>query len=104
MGRLERRDRQDLSKLIDTGCVQVLQVEVGASPCLMFLQRLAACIDGPQAGDAHSRGLKRLAHGTQQGLWDRSKPIHRATAGPQDVHAAILHLEAAAEPLPKLNR
>ena len=45
MGRLERGDRQDFLKLIDTGCVQVLQVEVGASPCLVFVQRLAAGIE-----------------------------------------------------------
>jgi hypothetical protein len=78
----ERGDRQDLLKLSDTGCVQVLQAEVGASPCLVFVQRLAAGIEGPQAGDAHRRGLKRLANRTQQRLGHGCKPVHRADRWP----------------------
>jgi len=83
---LERGDRQDLLKLIDTGRIQVLQAEVGASPCLVFVQGLAAGVERPEAGDAHGRGLKRLAHGTQQRLGHRRKPVHRAAAGPQEEH------------------
>ena len=83
---LERGDRQDLLKLVDTVRIQVPQAEVGASPCLVFVQSLAAGIEGPQAGDAHGRGLKRIAYGTQQRLGDRRKPIHRAAAGPQEQH------------------
>lgn len=39
---LERRDRQDLLKLIDTGLVQILQADAGSSPGLEFVQRLAS--------------------------------------------------------------
>jgi hypothetical protein len=52
----------------------------------MFVQRLAASVEGPQAGDAHGRGLKRLTDGTQQGLGHRREPVHWAAAGPQEQH------------------
>lgn len=86
MGGLKRRDGQDLLKLIDTGRVQVLQPEVSASTCLVFIQRLTTGMEGAQAGDAHSRGLKRLADGTQQRLGHGCKPVHRASTSAQEQH------------------
>lgn len=86
MCRLERGDRQDLLKLMDTGLVQILQAEVRASPGLVFVQRLAAGVKGPQTGDADRRGLERLANRTQQRLGHGCEPVHRAAAGPQEKH------------------
>ena len=60
---LERGNRQYRLELIDTGVVQVLQAEVGASPHLMFIQRLARA-ERAQAGYGHRRGLKRVANRT----------------------------------------
>ena len=86
MGGLERGNRQDLLKLIGSGIVQTLQAETVASPGLVFVQRLAAGVEGPQTGDADRRGLERLANGTQQRLGHGCEPVHRAAAGPQEEH------------------
>ena len=57
----ERGDREDLLELFDPGLVEILPAEVGAGSCLVFVQRLAACVEGPRAGDGHDRtpGMRR---------------------------------------------
>lgn len=81
---LECGDRQDPLKLIYTVLVQIQQAEIGASPCLMLVQRLATSVEGALAGDANSRGLKCLANGTQLRLGHGCEPDNRSVAGPQE--------------------
>jgi hypothetical protein len=78
---LKRGDCENLLELFDQGFVEVLQANVAARPRLMLDQRLAARIEGPQAGDAHGRRLESLANGCQQHLGHGRESVHGAATG-----------------------